>query len=411
MREEAGPPRRMVFWEHKSYIFRSADVGLSISIENQVKVEKVKESWAEHGHQGFPEPLMRVEAAPALLENGWAITRRQYMDGDSNLRKVAVVSGMSSRISEPNARSGDSRPGKEATQARSWVCDQLELIPITLGSQNMVEFVESVKQISRYVDAVCLDSISTLQCYEIETILNDELQIPVMHNEQHGSAIVVFAALINAARLRSRKVGQLKVVIAGDGPAATGIAELLLAQGIADIILVDSQGIISRERNELNAVQDDLAWLTNPGGRIGGLKEAVDGADAIITWGGEASTEDHLEGLALDAVVFELVPLGPWVVPSTEPTAGVGRTVLSTRLNKLLALPGTFQGALDGGSKCITLDMKIAAAHAIADIAAEDGLWPGQVIPDWKDPRVTRAVARAVETTARRSLERSRLVS
>lgn len=354
---------------------------------------------------------MRVEAGPARLENGSAVSRGRHLDRHSNLRKVAVVSGMSSRIIEPSARSGDSRPGKEATQARSRVCDQLELIPITLGSQNLVEFVESVKQVSRYVDAVCLDSISTLQCYEIETILNDELQIPVMHNEQHGSAIVVFAALINAARLRGRKVGQLKVVIAGDGPACTGIAELLLAQGIADIILVDSQGIVSRERSELNAVKDDLAWLTNPGNRIGGLQEAVNGADAIIASGGEVITDLHLDGLAPDAVALELVPSHPLFVPATEPTAGAGRPVISTRINKFLAFPGTFQGALDGGSKCITLDMKVAAARAIADIVAEKDLERDQVFPDWQGSGVTRAVARAVETTARRSLEPTVLLS
>ncbi len=355
--------------------------------------------------EAFPNPSCGWRQGGGLLENGWAVSGCHSTDRDRNLRKVAVVSDRRSRISGPGARSGDSGPGKAARQARSWVCGELQLLPITFGSQNLVEFVDSVKQISHHVDAICLDSISASRCYEIETILNNELQIPVMHNEQHGSAIVAYAALINAARLRGRKVGQLKVVVAGDGPACTGIAELLLARGTADIILVDSQGIVSRDRSELNAVQDDLAWLTNPGNRTGGLKEAVNGADAVIASDGEAMTKLHLEGLAREAVVLELVPSHPWVAPSREPTDGAGKPVFSTRINKFLAFPGTFQGALDGGSKCITLDMKIAAAGAIADIAAEKHLWRDQVVPDRQDRDVTRAVARAVETTARRSLE------
>ncbi|MFI7481361.1 NADP-dependent malic enzyme [Kocuria sp. M1R5S2] len=319
-------------------------------------------------------------------------------------RLVAVISDGSAVLGLGDIGPAASLPVMEGKSALFREFGGLDSIPIVLDTQDVDEFVRTVTLLRPTFGAVNLEDISAPRCFEIEQRLIEELDIPVMHDDQHGTAVVVLAALLNAAQLVGKDLAGLKVVIAGAGAAGIAITEILLAQGIADVVLMDSRGIVSRERDDLNAIKADYAARTNPRGLIGGPKDALEGADVFVGVSGGKIPEEFLTELAEDAVVFALANPDPEIMPDVAAkyasVVATGRSDFPNQINNVLAFPGIFRGALDAGARRITAAMKLEAARAIAAIAAEDGLSPDYIVPSALDGRVAPAVAQAVARCA-----------
>lgn len=320
-------------------------------------------------------------------------------------RLVAVVSDGSAVLGLGDIGPAASLPVMEGKAALFKTFAGLDSIPIVLDTQDVDEIVRTVKVLRPTFGAVNLEDIAAPRCFEIEARLTEELDIPVMHDDQHGTAVVVLAALLNAAQLVSKDLAGLKIVIAGAGAAGIAITEILLAQGIADVVLMDSRGIVSKEREDLNAIKADYAGRTNPRGLFGGPKDAFEGADVFIGVSGGKTPEEYLTDMAADAIVFALANPDPEIMPDIAAkyatVVATGRSDFPNQINNVLAFPGIFRGALDAGARRITPVMKVEAAKAIAAIAAADGLTPGYIVPSALDPRVAPAVAEAVATCAR----------
>ncbi|MCD1144340.1 NAD-dependent malic enzyme [Kocuria sp. LUK] len=319
-------------------------------------------------------------------------------------RLVAVVSDGSAVLGLGDIGPAASLPVMEGKAALFKEFGGLDSIPIVLDTQDVDEIVRTVKLLRPSFGAVNLEDIAAPRCFEIEARLIEELDIPVMHDDQHGTAVVVLAALLNAAALVGKDLAGLKVVIAGAGAAGIAITEILLAQGIEDVVLMDSRGIVSRERDDLNEIKAGYAARTNPRGLIGGPKDALQGADVFVGVSGGKIPEEHLTELAEDAIVFALANPDPEIMPDVAAkyasVVATGRSDFPNQINNVLAFPGIFRGALDAGARRITAAMKLAAAKAIAAIAEQDGLAPGHIVPSALDPRVAPAVAEAVAAAA-----------
>lgn len=272
--------------------------------------------------------------------------------------------------------------------------------PLVLDTQEPDEIVRIVKAIAPNFGGINLEDIAAPQCFDIERRLIEELDIPVMHDDQHGTAIVVLAGLINAAKVVKKDMKKLMVVISGAGAAGTAVAKLLRAAGIEDIILIDRTGTIYAGRPDLNAHKSELAALTNPRTVQGGLAEAMRGADAFIGVSGKGLlAAEHVTSMAPRGIVFALANPDPEILPEDAKKAGAmiiatGRSDFPNQINNSLVFPGMFRGALDKGVKKITEATKLRAARALAALVAKPSA--EKIIPDMLDPRVVKAVARAV---------------
>ncbi|KKW39160.1 MAG: Malic enzyme, NAD binding domain protein [Parcubacteria group bacterium GW2011_GWA1_54_9] len=242
--------------------------------------------------------------------------------------------------------------------------------------------------------------IAAPKCFDIETRLINELDIPVMHDDQHGTAIVVLAGLINSAKVVKKDLRKLKIVISGAGAAGTAVAKLLLAAGVRDIVLLDRKGTIYRGRSGLNEHKAELARLTNPRRVKGGLALAMRGADVFIGVSGKGLLKrEHVASMAPKAIVFAMANPDPEILPEAAKRAGAmvvgtGRSDYPNQINNSLVFPGIFRGALDKGVKKITEATKLRAARALAALMKRPTA--EKIIPDMLDPRSVGAVARAV---------------
>ena len=279
----------------------------------------------------------------------------------------------------------------------------VDAVPICLDTKDPDAIVAAVAAIAPSFGGINLEDISAPRCFEIEDRLKDLLDIPVFHDDQHGTAVVVLAALTNALRLQDRRAEDLTVTIVGAGAAGVAITKILKEAGVGDIVVCDSRGIIHEGRERLNPVKEQLAAMTNRTGRRGGVVEALKGADVLIGVSGGTIPQAALEGMADEAIVFALANPTPEIAPEIAAKhaaiVATGRSDYPNQINNVLAFPGIFRGALDAGAPQITEAMKLAAAQAIADIAAED-LAPGRIVPSPLDPRVAPAVAAAVKAAA-----------
>jgi malate dehydrogenase (oxaloacetate-decarboxylating) len=250
-----------------------------------------------------------------------------------------------------------------------------------------------------------LEDIAAPRCFEIERRLDEALDIPVFHDDQHGTAIVVLAALRNAASLLHRKVGDLRIVLSGAGAAGSAVTRMLLAGGAVDIIVCDSRGVLHGGRTDLTSDKAWLAAATNPRAVAGGIAEALTGADVLIGVSGGTIEEAAVAGMAPGGAIFALANPTPEVHPSIAgryaAVVATGRSDFPNQINNVLAFPGVFRGALDARATRITEGMKIAAADAIASVVA-DSLTPEAIVPSPLDPRVAPAVAAAVGEAAER---------
>jgi malate dehydrogenase (oxaloacetate-decarboxylating) len=283
----------------------------------------------------------------------------------------------------------------------------VDAVPICLDTQDVERIISVVTALAPSFGGINLEDISAPRCFEIERRLDEALPIPVFHDDQHGTAIVVLAALRNAVTLLDRKLDDLRVVVSGAGAAGVAVTKMLIAGGVdaAQVVVVDSRGVINGQRADLTPVKAELAAMTNRSGRSGGIADALAGADVLIGVSGGQIPEEAVAGMAPESIVFALANPTPEVHPDVASRhaalVATGRSDFPNQINNVLAFPGVFRGALDARATTVTDGMKVAAADAIAGVVA-DALRPDAIVPSPLDPRVAPAVAQAVADAARR---------
>ena len=280
----------------------------------------------------------------------------------------------------------------------------VDAVPICLATKDVEEIIETVIRIAPAYGGVNLEDISAPRCFEIEERLDAALDIPVFHDDQHGTAVVVLAALLNAARVVGRPISDLRAVVSGAGAAGVAVTDILLEAGIGDIAVGDSVGIISSSREDLTPVKAALAARTNRLDIEGSIEEAMAGADVFIGLSAGKVSDEAVASMAPDAIVFALANPDPEIHPEvamrTAAVVATGRSDFPNQINNVLAFPGIFRGALDVRASTITKGMKLAAAQAIADVVGDERA-PDLIVPSVFDPRVGVAVPRAVAAAAR----------
>jgi malate dehydrogenase (oxaloacetate-decarboxylating) len=276
--------------------------------------------------------------------------------------------------------------------------------PICLDTQDVDEIVRTVQLIAPVFGGINLEDIAAPRCFEIERRLRDLLDIPVFHDDQHGTAIVVLAALTNALRVVHKTLPEVRIVMSGAGAAGSAIARLLLTAGAHDLVLTDIGGVVHADREALDPNRAELAGLTNPRGLRGSLREALVGADVFIGVSAPGILDgDDVATMADRAVVFALANPDPEVDPGearrTAAVVATGRSDEPNQINNVLAFPGVFRGLLDAGARHVDLEMEAAAARALADVVQPDQLNAAFIVPSVFDPAVTQAVAAAVRAS------------
>ena len=318
-------------------------------------------------------------------------------------RLVAVVSDGTAVLGLGNIGPAAALPVMEGKAALFREFAGLDSVPIVLDTTNADEIVQVVQQIAPSFGGINLEDISAPRCFEIEARLRDSLDIPVFHDDQHGTAVVVLAALRNAAAITERELADLRVVISGAGAAGVACAKILLAAGIGDIAVADSRGIVHSGRSDLTPVKAELASLTNRSGVTGSMADALAGADVFVGVSAGAVDEISVAQMAPKAIIFALANPTPEVAPDVAhrhaAVVANGRSDYPNQINNVLAFPGIFAGAFDAGARSITENMKLAAAAAIGEVVAGE-LAPDKIVPTPFDPRVVPAVASAVAEQA-----------
>ncbi|MFF3222702.1 NADP-dependent malic enzyme [Nocardia suismassiliense] len=319
-------------------------------------------------------------------------------------RLVVVVSDGTAVLGLGDIGPRASLPVMEGKAALFKKFADLNSIPIVLDTKDVDEIVETVIRLRPSFGAVNLEDISAPRCFEVEKRLIEALDCPVMHDDQHGTAIVVLAALNGAAKVQGRAIDDMKVVVSGAGAAGVACTNILLAAGVRDVTVLDSKGIITRERTDLNDVKAELATRTNPRGLTGGAAEALTGADVFLGLSAGLIAEELIASMAPESIVFAMSNPDPEIHPEVArkyaAIVATGRSDFPNQINNVLAFPGVFKGALDAGARRITEGMKIAAADAILSVVAAE-LGPEKIVPSPLDPRVAPAVAEAVAAAAR----------
>ena len=315
---------------------------------------------------------------------------------------IAVVTDGSAVLGLGNIGAKAGMPVMEGKSILFKKFGNVDAFPIMLDTQDVDEIVNTVKNIAPGFGGINLEDISAPRCFEIERKLDEMLDIPVFHDDQYGTAIVVTAALINACKLIKKDYADLKVVINGSGAAGIAIAYMMLNLGVKNILVCDSKGIIYRGNEKNNWIKAEIAEKTNPDNQEGTLKDAMVGADVFIGVSAPGVlTKDMVKTMNKDAIVFAMANPVPEIYPDEAKEAGAkivgtGRSDFANQINNSLAFPGIFRGALDRRAKTITFDMKVAAANAIADLVSDEELSVDHIMPDMFDERVPKAVAKAV---------------
>ena len=285
----------------------------------------------------------------------------------------------------------------------------VDAVPVCLATQDTEEIISTVKNIAPSYGGINLEDISAPRCFEIERRLKELCDIPVFHDDQHGTAIVLAAALENALKVVGKELSTARIVINGAGSAGIAIAEFLLAAGAGDIVVCDRAGVLTEDGDVFNSAQTALAAKTNPRGVNGTLADAVKEADVFVGVSAkDVLSADMVRSMASDAVVFAMANPSPEIMPDVALAAGArivatGRSDFPNQINNVLAFPGIFRGALDARASDINEEMQIAAAHALARLVGDDELSETHILPEAFDPRVAPAVARAVKAAAEQS--------
>nr|WP_229391705.1 NADP-dependent malic enzyme [Methanosarcina sp. DH2] len=343
---------------------------------------------------GVAEPCRRISENPNLV---YLYTLKK--------NTVAVVTDGSAVLGLGNIGPYAALPVMEGKAIIFKEFAGIDAFPICLDTQDTEEIIKAVKNLAPVFGGINLEDISAPRCFEIEARLREELDLPVIHDDQHGTAIVVFAGLLNALKIVKKELRELKIVISGLGAAGVAIIRFLIRAGAnpAKILTCDSQGIVYEGRESgMNPVKEEIARLTNPKKLKGGLKEALPGADLFIGVSvGGIVTEDMVLSMAKDAVVMAMANPVPEIMPEAAKRAGArivatGRSDFPNQLNNCLSFPGVFKGALGTCARKITPEMEMAAACALANVVTAGELSEDHIIPDPLDKHVVPAVAKAV---------------
>lgn len=316
---------------------------------------------------------------------------------------VAVVSDGSAVLGLGNIGALAAMPVMEGKCVLFKEFGGVNAVPICLDTQDTEEIIRSVVNIAPAFGGINLEDISAPRCFEIETRLKELLNIPVFHDDQHGTAIVVLAGIINALKVTGKKKEDCRVVVNGAGSAGVAITKLLLTYGFPHITMCDINGIISKDSPDLNWMQKEMTKVTNLEGRIALLADALKGADIFVGVSApNIVTPEMVASMNQDAILFAMANPVPEIMPDLAKAAGAkvvgtGRSDFPNQVNNVVAFPGIFKGALEGRATQITEEMKLAAANAIAGLVPEEELNENNILPEAFDPRVAETVSKAIK--------------
>ena len=316
---------------------------------------------------------------------------------------IAVVSDGSAVLGLGNIGAHAAIPVMEGKAILFKEFGGVNAVPICLDTQDTEEIIRCVAAIAPCYGGINLEDISAPRCFEIEERLKEMLDIPVFHDDQHGTAIIVLAGVMNALKLTGRQKEHCKVVVNGAGSAGVAITKLLLTYGFSNILMCDKSGILNRSSEGLNWMQEKMVQVTNQGQESGSLADAMRGADIFIGVSAPGIvTSEMVASMNEDAILFAMANPVPEIMPDLARAAGArvvgtGRSDFPNQVNNVMAFPGIFKGALEGRAKQITEEMKLAAAHAIAELVSDGELSEEQILPSVFDPRVAQVVSDAVK--------------
>ncbi len=364
-----------------------------LSIDSKVPVDD-KHALAIAYTPGVAEPCRRIAADPALVDT---------YTGRWNT--VAVVSDGSAVLGLGNIGARAALPVMEGKSVLFKAFGAVDAFPICIASQEADDIVRTVKLLEPSFGGINLEDISAPTCFEVERRLIEECDIPVFHDDQHGTAVVVLAAAMNSCKVTGRSLEDLKIVINGAGAAGIAIARMFKSMGVREIMLCDTKGIIGSHRGDLSPVKQEVSGWTNTACRQGDLAAAMEGANLFVGVSvKDAVTKAMVAAMDKDPIVLAMANPDPEILPDDARAAGAavvatGRSDFPNQVNNVLGFPGIFRGALDVRASVINLEMKVAAARALAGLVGKD-LGAGCIIPEAFDPRVAPAVAAAVAGAA-----------
>ncbi|MBP9001876.1 MAG: NADP-dependent malic enzyme [Lachnospiraceae bacterium] len=316
---------------------------------------------------------------------------------------IAVVSDGSAVLGLGNIGAEAAMPVMEGKAVLFKEFGGVNAVPICLDTQDTEEIIKTVTYLAPTFGGINLEDISAPRCFEIEQRLKETLDIPVFHDDQHGTAIVVLSATINALKIIGKDKAECKVIVNGAGSAGVAITKLLLSYGFKNIIMVDRIGAIASDRTGLNWSKQEMLKLTNPNDEKGSLADVMKDADIFVGVSAPNTvTQDMVRSMAKDPIIFAMSNPIPEIMPDEAKAAGArivgtGRSDFPNQINNVVAFPGIFKGALEGRAKQITEEMKLAAAEAIASLVSDDELCEDMIMPEAFDPRVADLVAEAVK--------------
>ena len=347
---------------------------------------------------GVAEPCLKISENVDL---SYVYTRR------SNL--VAVVTDGTAVLGLGDIGPEAGMPVMEGKCALFKTFGDVDAFPLCIRSKEVDDIVNTVKLLAGSFGGVNLEDISAPRCFEIEKRLKEVCDIPIFHDDQHGTAIVTLAAMINALKLVNKKIEDIEVVVNGAGAAGVAITKLLMSKGLKKVILCDRKGAIYKGRDGLNSIKEEMAEISNLDMKKGGLADVIKGADVFVGVSAPGSlTKEMVRSMAKDPIIFAMANPIPEILPSEAIEAGAkivgtGRSDFPNQINNVLAFPGIFRGALDVHARDINDAMKLAAAEAIANVIPENEITPEYIIPDAFNPAVKEAVSSAVKEAARKT--------
>lgn len=361
-----------------------------ISTEAKCEV-KTREDLALAYTPGVAEPCKVIHEDP---KEAYTYTLKQ--------NTIAVVSDGSAVLGLGNIGPEAAMPVMEGKAVLFKEFGGVNAFPICLKTQDVDEIVETVQRLEPTFGGINLEDISAPRCFEIERRLKETMNIPVFHDDQHGTAIIVLAGVINSLKLTGKKKEDCRIVVNGSGAAGIAISKLLLRYGFRHFVICDSKGIISRDRENLNWIKKEMLEVTNLDNQNGTLADALVGADIFIGVSAPNSvTEEMVRSMNKDAILFAMANPVPEIMPDLAKAAGArivgtGRSDFPNQVNNVLVFPGIFKGALEGKARQITEDMKLAAAEALAGIVSDEELNEEFILPEAFNPKVSEVVSAAV---------------
>lgn len=361
-----------------------------ISTEAKCEV-KTREDLALAYTPGVAEPCKVIHEDP---KEAYTYTLKQ--------NTIAVVSDGSAVLGLGNIGPEAAMPVMEGKAVLFKEFGGVNAFPICLKTQDVDEIVETVQRLEPTFGGINLEDISAPRCFEIERRLKETMNIPVFHDDQHGTAIIVLAGVINSLKLTGKKKEDCRIVVNGSGAAGIAISKLLLRYGFRHLVICDSKGIISRDRENLNWIKKEMLEVTNLDNQNGTLADALVGADIFIGVSAPNSvTEEMVRSMNRDAILFAMANPVPEIMPDLAKAAGArivgtGRSDFPNQVNNVLVFPGIFKGALEGKARQITEDMKLAAAEALAGIVSDEELNEEFILPEAFNPKVAEVVSTAV---------------